>query len=238
MIDEDYQAWELYPQHRWIFNKLDIALRLGYQAGPACVPIPRTPSTLFKAIIRPIYNLYGMGVGATIHTFRPYIDNEFIINHKFIPPGYFWCEYFEGLHYSIDYKATNQPKGSIFKWDAFCAMVGEKSEDNLTRFTKWTCVNPPSIALPAFLWNIDDVDFLNIEFIGNKIIEIHLRTGNDIFHKKSIGTIAIPIWDNEEDKIKILEKQGYAFKGNHHPDPFKYNANGHLQDIRIGYMIK
>ena len=38
--------------------------------------------------------------------------------------------------------------------------------------------------------------------------------------------------------IKILEKQGYAFKGNHHPESFKYNADGHLQDIRIGYMIK
>ena len=37
---------------------------------------------------------------------------------------------------------------------------------------------------------------------------------------------------------KILEEQGYTFKGNHHPDSFKYNAHGLLSDLRIGYMIK
>ena len=79
-IDEDYQAWEEYPQHSWVFNKLEVALKLGYKAGPACVPLPKTSNTLFKAIIRPIYNLYGMGISAKVKTFRPMIDNEFIIN--------------------------------------------------------------------------------------------------------------------------------------------------------------
>jgi hypothetical protein len=238
LIDEDYQAWEQYPEYRWIFNKLELALKLGYKAGPACVPLPRTPSTLFKAIIRPIYNLYGMGINAKVITFRPMIDNEFIINHGFISPGHFWCEYFEGPHYSIDYKANKQPKGSIWKWDAFCAIIGEKEEANLTRFTKWTRIKPPTISLPSFLNNIDNVDFLNVECIGNKIIEVHLRTGNDVLHEEFIGTIAIPIWDDEEDKIKILEKQGYKFKGNHHSESFKYSADGHLSDVRLGYMIK
>ena len=85
LLDEDYQAWEAYPQHRWVFNKLEVALKLGYKAGPACVPLPKTENTLFKAIIRPIYNLYGMGINAKVKTFRPMIDNEIIINHGFIP---------------------------------------------------------------------------------------------------------------------------------------------------------
>ena len=25
MIDEDYQAWVEYPEHRWVFNKLETA---------------------------------------------------------------------------------------------------------------------------------------------------------------------------------------------------------------------
>ena len=33
-LDEDYQAWDAYPQHRWVFNKLEVALKLGYKAGP------------------------------------------------------------------------------------------------------------------------------------------------------------------------------------------------------------
>jgi hypothetical protein len=238
LIDEDYQAWEQYPEYRWIFNKLELALKLGYKAGPACVPVPNTSSTLFKAIIRPIYNLYGMGINAKVRTFRPMIDNEFIINHGFISPGHFWCEYFEGKHYSIDYKKTNQPKGSIWAWEPFCAIVGEKEENNLTRFTKWTRIDPPKMLLPSFLNKIVNVDFLNVECIGDKIIEVHLRTGNDVLHKEFIGTIAIPIWDDEKDKIKVLEKQGYKFKGNHHSDSFKYSADGHLSDIRLGYMIK
>jgi len=237
MIDEDYQAWELYPQYRWVFNKLEIALKLGYRAGPACTPLPSTLNH-YKVIIRPIYNLYGMGIGAKVCTFIPEIDNDFIIHHGHIPPGYFWCEYFEGTHYSIDYKATNASKDSLFRWESFHAMIGEHSEKNLTKFTKWKCVKSPKIKLPAFLNKIIDIDFLNIELIGNKIIEIHLRTGNDILHNKQIGTVAIPIWKNEEYKIKELKEQGYKFKNNYHPDSFKYDADGHLNDIRTGYMIK
>ena len=237
MIDDDYQAWEIYPKYRWIFNKLELALTLGYQAGPACVPLPSLQNQ-FKAIIRPIYNLYGMGIGAKVYTFIPEIDNDFIIHHGSIPPGYFWCEYFEGTHYSIDYKNTNAPKGSAFMWESFNTMIGEHSEQNLTKFTKWTHVECPKIELPNFLYNLTDVNFLNVEFIDNKIIEIHLRTGNDIFHNKILGTVAIPIWKNEVYKVHELRKDGYEFKTNLYPESFKYDADGHLNDIRIGYMIK
>ena len=85
MIDEDFQAWEKYPEYRWVFNKLELALKLGYRAGPACVPLPPLRSH-FKVVIRPIYNLYGMGIGAKVHTFIPEIDNYFIIHHGNIHP--------------------------------------------------------------------------------------------------------------------------------------------------------
>jgi len=237
-LDEDYQAWEAYPQHRWVFNKLEVALKLGYKAAPACVPLPKTSNTLFKAIVRPIYNLYGMGISAKVKTFRPMIDNEFIVNHGLIPPGHFWCEYFDGAHYSIDYKRTNQPKGSVWAWEPFCTMIGEKEENNLTKFTRWEVVNTPKWNLPRFICELDDVEFLNIECIDDKIFEIHLRTGNDVLHGKPVGSVAIPIWEGEEDKLKILEEQGYVFKGNHHKDLTIYSANGLLNNIRLGYMIK
>ena len=41
MIDEDYQAWVEYPEHRWVFNKLETSMRFGYDTGPACVPITK-----------------------------------------------------------------------------------------------------------------------------------------------------------------------------------------------------
>ena len=83
-----------------------------------------------------------------------------------------------------------------------------------------------------------DVDHLNIECIDDKIIEIHLRTGNDILHDMPLGTKAIPIWSDEKNDKKELEKEGYKFKSNLHPDSFNYGADGHLKYVREGYMIK
>ena len=238
MIDEDYQAWEAYPQYRWVFNKLDIALRLGYPAGPACVPLPKVKEVHFKAVIRPIYNLYGMGIGAKVFTFNPSIDNNFIVNHGCVPPGYFWCEYFKGTHYSIDFKSTESPKGSMFKWEPFHAMSGVNSENDLTRFTGWRNIEIPNIILPHFIRCISGVDYLNVECIDDKIIEIHLRTGNDVLHNTPIGTHAVPIWSDEKNTIAELQKKGYEFKSNLHPDSFNYGADGHLKYVREGYMIK
>ena len=28
--EEDYQCWDAYPQYRWLFNKLEVSLKLGY----------------------------------------------------------------------------------------------------------------------------------------------------------------------------------------------------------------
>ena len=51
-IDEDEEAWVAFPHHRWVFNKLEVALKLGYAAGPACVPVQHDGMD----IVRPIYN--------------------------------------------------------------------------------------------------------------------------------------------------------------------------------------
>ena len=242
-IDEDYQAWERYPHYRWIFNKLDLALRLGYAAAPACVPFSLS---MKQVIIRPIYNLYGMGVGAKSYHCNPEIDNESIITHGIIPPGYFWCEYFTGDHVSIDYKRK-------LIWVPFNAILATQQDPkHLTKFGKWTRIEIPNIVIPEFL-NIflNDVENLNIEFIGDKIIEIHLRTGNDILHDEPIGTQVIPLWQdimassvsdprNVERRAQItkLEKEKWKFIPNHHAAPSKYAADGHLSYIRLGYMKK
>ena len=99
MVEEDFQAWQIYPEHRWVFNKLELALRLGYDAGPACVPITRSG----KYVVRPIYNLYGMGIGAKVIHIN-IMQSKSMENHALIPPGYFWCEAFEGEHKSVDFE--------------------------------------------------------------------------------------------------------------------------------------
>ena len=223
MVEEDYQAWEAYPQYRWIYNKLELALELGYEAGPACVPVKVTGDY----IVRPVYNLYGMGIGAVKKYFDRYKDAEDLINHKHIPPGYFWCEWFEGKHQSVDFiKEGNE-------WVAFHAMVGKhESTDNLTKFIEWE-VTKPDIELPDWLHNVTTEKYLNVETIGDKIIEVHLRSGNDVGWDYDVGTKIIPAWKNGSyEKYKHMK-----FLPNLHSDIIKYEAAGYLKDIRDGYFV-
>jgi hypothetical protein len=217
MVDEDYQAWIEYPEHRWVFNKLEVALMFGYDAGPACVPITKSGNY----IIRPIYNLYGMGIGATIKHLDPDLHGEEMTHHKHIPPGYFWCEAFEGEHKSVDFKNVNG------RWVPFCTVIGENDKDNLTRFHSWKKTWNTEYIFSERL-QFDGVKNLNIEFIDNNPIEIHLRTGNDAFWGLSVGESLYPVWKDDDIEPDIP---------NHYSDSFKYAADGHLSDIRVGYSL-
>ena len=55
---EDTDAWQWYPAHRWVYDKLAVALSQGLDAGPHGTPPPR-----FPVFSKPIINLKGMGAG-------------------------------------------------------------------------------------------------------------------------------------------------------------------------------
>jgi hypothetical protein len=57
---DDYKVWQDIPAFRSLYNKLDLSLRLGYTAGPAGCPVPKSGTY----IVRPIINLSGMGATA------------------------------------------------------------------------------------------------------------------------------------------------------------------------------
>jgi len=224
MIEEDYQAWEAYPNLRWLFNKLELALKFGYRCGPAGVPISKKGNY----IIRPIYNLYGMGIGAHKKFLDPSIHTRDMIAHKYIPPGYFWCEWLEGLHYSIDFIKLNN------KWEPFSTMVGtHTTEENLVTFKEWEVVSN-NFVLPEWFNEIETEKYLNIESKGNNIFEVHLRSGNDHIWNLPIGTKIIPVWEGQD----YSEYSNLEFIDNLHEDSFLYSANGYLSDIRKGYYIK
>jgi len=227
-VIEDYQAWEAYPNYRWVFNKLELSLQLGYHAGPAGIPVKQHGNY----IIRPIYNPYGMGIGAHKKWLSPIMEDEMAC-HKHIPPGYFWCEWFEGNHYSIDYKRSKNWKGTPADWVPLNATQGfHYSDDNLSKFSCWRIIEPPHIDLPQWVHDID-VEELNIEFKGDKITEIHLRSGNDIALLGNIGTEFYPIWQG--DDYKYLEHLEFVPNLDEDED---YSADGNLKDIRLGYYKK
>ncbi len=90
---------DLYPllpiEDRWIFNKLQLAERMGYLCGPVGAYPPEG-----VYCVRPIMNLFGMGAGGFYK-----IDTSRHNNEKHIrnPDGYFWCEWFDGDWHWVQY---------------------------------------------------------------------------------------------------------------------------------------
>lgn len=186
---------------------------MGYLSGPAGIDVPKRG----MYCVRPIYNLNGMGAGSYIQELLEKSDN-------YIPPGYFWCEFFEGTHYSIDWKYDNE-------WKPIFCCIGERNEDDpLYKFNKWKIADVPyEIDLPNFIKEIDDVKYINTEFIGNKLIEVHLRKSSDFPEN---AKELIPVWENEKEKFQHLLKDDWNFILN------EDNSSGNLPETRVGFYYR
>ena len=173
-VTNDYFAWQNAElEHIWVFDKLIVARKAGHVCGPRGMRVPKPANY----IIRPISNFEGMGQGA-------YIDFlEYETLH--IPHGFFWCEIFEGEHLSVDYRG----------FSPILSVSGIKSaEKPLQRFTYWEKV-AHSCPLPQMLVSMClNYKIINCEFIGGKLIEVHLRGNNDFSHG---NTKMIPVWPTQ-----------------------------------------
>jgi len=72
-----------------------------------------------------------------------------------------------------------------------------------------------------------NVSTLNIEFVGGRIIEVHLRDTPDPKYEE-----LIPIWEDNKILVDKYEKLGYTYIESHD------DADGFLDVPRIGFMIK
>ena len=205
IINDDAEAWKIFPQYRIWFNKLWLSEKLGYLCGPGGIPVP----TKNFYIVRPIYNLRGMGAGSKIIELSPTdIDS--------VPPGYFWCEQFTGNHYSLDLEWTTSC------WAITSCYQGINNKEKLYKFHKWikSFIN---YQIPSFLDQLQFCKYINIEIIDNKIIEVHLRVSPDPQY-----TEIIPVWENEEMNLSN------EYKWIESPD----DADGFIPQKRLGFMVK
>ena len=58
---DDPDCWHWYPAHRWVYDKIAVALSQGLDAAPHGVMPPR-----FPVFSKPIINLKGMGAGSRV----------------------------------------------------------------------------------------------------------------------------------------------------------------------------
>lgn len=136
-----------------------------------------------------------------------------------VPPGYFWCEIFSGEHISVEYASDGAIQVPYSSW------LGEKTDRDPLRFTRWSKYNK-LLELPEPLISMADVECINAEFIGNKLIEVHFRKSPDPNYSEFI-----PVWEDNEDIMYRYIQQGYTFIKS------EDDANGFLPVKRKGFLI-
>ena len=217
---EDYESYQKYPHHHKWFNKLYIAELFGYDCGP-CGTAPTKDGTY---VVRPIYNLSGMGVGAHVKEIKAGDDRS-------VPAGYFWCEYLTGKHYSANYRwqyDRDMINGKWLQpWKGSSCWEGTNMPINLTKFVEWKRSDYiPEV--PDELVCLRDVGVINVEFKGNQVIEVHLRPSPDPDYDH-----IIPVWASDLGvKKQHMETHGYNFVNSYD------DADGQLDDPRIGFLVK
>lgn len=169
----DFQAWT-YNKNKpylWIYNKIQIC----QSQNIPCAPIGVKPdSCLFPVIVKPITNLYGMGYHA--YRFNTVEEYQKDIRNVLSLPGMFWSPFFTGIHVSVDLFIR---RGKVL-W--YCAFEGHKNKNKTGVFDNWESL--PDYELSSYIRNwvktnmLKYTGCLNLELIGNCIIEGHLRMGD------------------------------------------------------------
>ena len=199
--EPDAVAWEAYPHHHEWFSKLYVAERAGHICAPGGVPVPRSG----YYCVRPIINLAGMGVGATCK----WMEKG---QRTGVPPGFFWCEWFEGPHLSVTYDWNGV-------WEPQSVWEGFNSAGALYRFHKWEKRSIDIAPKLIGMEELSDVETINVEFIDGNIIEVHLRESPD-----PGGTTITPVWADDLPEGTYLENFD--------------DGSGFLPIPRLGFIIE
>ena len=196
-IDEE-KVWQtIDPNLMWIMDKLILSSKLEYTCGPVGTAVPKPDWYM----VRPCVNALGLGLGAQKVWIKESTDH--------LTPGHFWCEWFEGRHFSVDYH-YGLPNLII---------EGFKDSSTFTNWIKWQKADDWDAVervfdFPKILDPIIDQPWVNCEFIGNKLIEVHLRRNPDFQ------------WDNvefiphffEPGLAEMLDMQEEGYKWVDYPD--------------------
>jgi len=158
---EDADAWSWYPRYRWIYNKLEVAANQGL----ACGPHGLEPES-FPVFSKPIYNMRGMGSGSRVLARA----EEYRRRQR---PGHMWMSLLEGEHVSSDCAVAN---GAPLWWRHVTGQaIGEG------KFDYWTVHAGARPELEDYCgsWIREHLagytGMVNLETIGGRIIEVHLR---------------------------------------------------------------
>jgi len=158
---EDSDAWTWNPAHRWVYDKLAVALSQGLDAAPHGVAPQNYP-----VFSKPIYNLKGMGVGSrALASADDYLEAY--------QPSHFWTTLLEGEHVSSDVALVDGAP----QWWRHAGGIASGAGT----FDSWEVRSEPVPAIEQWCgaWCRKHLKgytgLVNLETIGGRIIEVHLR---------------------------------------------------------------
>jgi len=158
---DDELAYQLYPKHRWIYNKLLICETQGLENAPHHI-MPRQ----FPVFSKPIYNLRGMGSGGNIMESAEQFKSE-------LRPGHMWMPLLTGEHMSTDAAVID---GEPVWWRH---TTGKPLGQGMFDYWVILAESRPEIERYCGDWlrrNLKGyTGCINFETIGGRIIEAHLR---------------------------------------------------------------
>jgi hypothetical protein len=192
-FDSNDEWKSIHEEDLWAYNKLILNTRLRHLCGPTGMSVPYSGNY----IVRPSINLLGMGRFSRIE----WIDKDTDHFH----PAEFWCEIFEGEHMSVDF----------YKKKSQLVVLGERDNgDPLYKWKKWYKIDR-KVEFPEVLNDLKgDYEWINCEFIGNKLIEVHFRRNPDFRHD---NTVAIPVWRNDRPQrmegLTFIDDKDYLRRG-------------------------
>lgn len=212
---EDSDAYRLYPGQRWVYNKLAVAESQGLDCG-----LHGMEPSGYPVFSKPVYNMRGMGSGSRV--LRTAKDYE---RHN--RPGHFWMPLMEGEHVSTDVAVVN---GEPRWWRH---VVGRNLAEGT--FDYWVILAEDRPAVEAYCENwlrthlAGYTGMVNLETIGARIIEAHLRFADqwpDLYGYGWLEALVRLYRDGSWDFDDADRREGYSvvlFGAHnveyHHPDP-------------------
>ena len=196
---EDSDCWTWYPKHRWVYDKVAVALSQGLDAAPHGVAPRRYP-----VFSKPITNLKGMGVGS--RALRSAADYA-----QHYAPGHMWMALLDGRHVSSDVAVLD---GAPVWWRH---ATGEPGVEGT--FDHWTihAEADTEIESGAGAWITEHLagytGMLNIETIGGRIIEVHLRFADqwpDLYGKGWVAALVRLYEHGRWDYPDTDRRDGYS----------------------------
>ena len=195
---DDANAWQLYPVHRWVYNKLLICETQGLPHGPHGTMPARYP-----VFSKPIYNMRGMGTGGRIVR----SEAEY---WAAMEPGHMWMPLLEGRHVSSDVALGG---GKALWWRHTTGQPGEGGT-----FDYWTVHAEPEAALEAYLgaWTgrhlAGFTGIVNFETIDGRIIECHLRMAEQWLDLNGPGWLSavVGLYARGEWRFSAEPREGYS----------------------------